>query len=434
MANALAAWAAQPLRTVQDYQDADAERQQRGMRNALLQMQMQQAQQGMADQQAVRNALSQHGATEQGANALMQLGAFDQAQAVQKQLAARQQAEAAQRQKLALRSLMPAQGIDANRVSGVAGPRPEALGVVGQRGRFDPAQMLAAGFAPGDVEKMQGMIDPRTEVKDYQQVRMPDGSVKVVGLTKDGKTVETGQTPFIKPEARDFGGYVGGIDPVTGRVQNYGSKTMSAAELAVDARAREKNRNDAGANSKLDWKQDTAGNWVGLPKDGPAGGQVQPVTVDMPGKRQMQSQGALDIIKEAEGLIDKATGSGMGAMLDSGAQFFGKSTEGAQYAAKLKGLEGALMMAQPRMEGPQSNMDVALYRQMAGQIGDPTVPAETKRAAIAAVKQLHEKYAGPTVRQGGQPAGQGGRSVVRTGTMGGRKVIQYSDGSVEYAQ
>lgn len=428
-ANALAPFL-QPAKSVNefiaDYDAVDAGKH----RNALLRMQMQQAQQGMADQQAVRNALIQHGPTEQGVNALLGLGAFDQAQAIQQQVAARQKAEAAARQdatrQQALRSLMPVQGIDANRVSGVAGPRPEALGVVGQRGRFDPAQMLAAGFAPGDVEKMQGMIDPRTEVKDYQQVRMPDGSVKVVGLTKDGKTVETGQTPFIKPEARDFGGYVGGIDPVTGRVQNYGNKTMSAAELAVDARAREKNRNDAGANSKLDWKQDTAGNWVGLPKDGPAGGQVQPVTVDMPGKRQMQSQGALDIIKEAEGLIDKATGSGLGSMVDSGAQFFGRSTEGAQYAAKLKGLEGALMMAQPRMEGPQSNMDVALYRQMAGQIGDPTVPAETKRAAIAAVKQLHEKYAGP---QQGQ-----GRTVVRTGTMNGRKVVQYSDGTTEYAK
>ena len=54
------------------------------------------------------------------------------------------------------------------------------------------------------------------------------------------------------------------------------------------------------------------------------------------------------------------------------------------------------MMSQPRMEGPQSDKDVALYRQMAGQIGDSTIPIETRRAALNGIRQLHEKYTGGT--------------------------------------
>ena len=52
-------------------------------------------------------------------------------------------------------------------------------------------------------------------------------------------------------------------------------------------------------------------------------------------------------------------------------------------------------MAMPRMEGPQSDKDTALYRQMAGQIGDSTVPTSTRKAALGTIKNLHQKYAGP---------------------------------------
>jgi hypothetical protein len=44
------------------------------------------------------------------------------------------------------------------------------------------------------------------------------------------------------------------------------------------------------------------------------------------------------------------------------------------------------------MEGPQSDKDVALYREMAGRIGDPTVPAAEKRAAVATIRSLQQKY------------------------------------------
>lgn len=114
---------------------------------------------------------------------------------------------------------------------------------------------------------------------------------------------------------------------------------------------------------------------------------------------------ALDLIREARKVIDGATGSYLGAVADEAARVFGKSTRGARATAQLKALEGALMMAQPRMEGPQSNMDVALYRQMAAQIGDPTTPVKTRKAALDTIEKLHIKYATGAPVQTATPAG-----------------------------
>jgi uncharacterized protein (UPF0147 family) len=51
------------------------------------------------------------------------------------------------------------------------------------------------------------------------------------------------------------------------------------------------------------------------------------------------------------------------------------------------------MTNMPRMEGPQSDRDVDLYRQAAGQIGDPTVPRDIKKAAVKTIRELQKKYA-----------------------------------------
>jgi hypothetical protein len=111
-------------------------------------------------------------------------------------------------------------------------------------------------------------------------------------------------------------------------------------------------------------------------------------------KQRAGAEGALAIINEAEPLIDKATGSYVGAGTDLAARAFGGTTEGATTIAQLKTLQAALMMKLPRMEGPQSNYDVQLYREAAGQSGDPTVPRAQKKAALDTIRALQEKYAG----------------------------------------
>ncbi len=110
--------------------------------------------------------------------------------------------------------------------------------------------------------------------------------------------------------------------------------------------------------------------------------------------RIREANDALATIADAENLIDKSTNSYLGAGIDQAARVFGQSTGGAQAAAQLKALEGALVSKMPKMSGPQSDKDVLLYKQMAGQLGDPTIPADTKKAALTTIKKIQERYAG----------------------------------------
>lgn len=102
---------------------------------------------------------------------------------------------------------------------------------------------------------------------------------------------------------------------------------------------------------------------------------------------------SLDAANAAKDLLPKATGSGFGAMRDKGAALFGTTTEGAQNAAKLKVIAGKLVAAVPKFSGPQSDKDVQLYREMAGQVGDDTLPYETRQAALETVIALQSAEA-----------------------------------------
>jgi hypothetical protein len=107
------------------------------------------------------------------------------------------------------------------------------------------------------------------------------------------------------------------------------------------------------------------------------------------GSNAIGTQSLLDI---ADPLIDVATGSTVGAGVDAVSKFFGKPTGGAEAISKLKVLQAGLMTSMPRMEGPQSDRDVQLYRDASGQIGDPTVPADIKKAALQTIRQIQQKY------------------------------------------
>ena len=86
------------------------------------------------------------------------------------------------------------------------------------------------------------------------------------------------------------------------------------------------------------------------------------------------------------------TGSGIGAGLDWAAGLTGTSPKGAAEADKLRVIGGILTSKVPRMEGPQSNVDVQLYRETAGQVGDATLPRSRRLAALDTVERLLAKY------------------------------------------
>jgi hypothetical protein len=154
---------------------------------------------------------------------------------------------------------------------------------------------------------------------------------------------------------------------------------------------------------------------VGNPEQGfaafnPKEGSFGQATAPGQAKRTMQSGNALAVIAEARPLINIATGSGVGARADEAAALIGRSPAGADAIAKLRVLQANLMMNQPRMEGPQSDRDVQLYREAAGKIGDPTTPRSQKLAALDAIENIHRRYVN-------NPMGTAAASTTRVDTL-----------------
>lgn len=110
-------------------------------------------------------------------------------------------------------------------------------------------------------------------------------------------------------------------------------------------------------------------------------------------KKGANARVVMDTLDIADSLIDASTGSLVGAGVDRLASVFGVAPKGAQAAAQLKVLQAGLMLNMPRMEGPQSDRDVELYRQAAASLGDDTVPNDVKKAAVRTIRQLQQKYA-----------------------------------------
>lgn len=113
-------------------------------------------------------------------------------------------------------------------------------------------------------------------------------------------------------------------------------------------------------------------------------------------------------IKLARSLIPAATGSLAGAARDKALGALGVSTDESKAAAQLETLAGWMVANVPRMEGPQSNIDVENYRIMAGRVGDRTVPTSERLAALDVLENLQSKYADlnrEIVGQGGSGEG-----------------------------
>ena len=94
-----------------------------------------------------------------------------------------------------------------------------------------------------------------------------------------------------------------------------------------------------------------------------------------------------DAYKEG-GLIDKSTGSGAGALVDMAAGFVGQATPGAVAVGQLKPMYDLALKMVPRFEGPQSDKDTKSYEQASGQLANPAVPNDTKKAAAKEIVRL----------------------------------------------
>lgn len=305
--------------------------------------------------------------------------------------------------------------------------------------RPDAQSQMLAQQAQAQVLKLANEL-PKF-ANDYRVGKDKKGNLVNVRLADDGSEQYSPTQVAEQLHFADNGQQLLGVDKYTGRASVVSGKYQTPDSIASNATSmRGQNMTDSRARELNDiTRQGQQTQVINDPNQGillvDKGTGLTRKTYDQTGapipsesqaKKTSAANNIVPLIDQASQLVSGATGSSVGAGIDSTLKAFGGAPQGAQNIAKLKVIEGALMMNQPRMEGPQSDKDVALYRQMAGQLGDPTVPNSIKSAALAQIKALNDKYA----TGGGKPAG--GKTIVKTGMYGGKKVYQYSDGSVDY--
>jgi hypothetical protein len=107
---------------------------------------------------------------------------------------------------------------------------------------------------------------------------------------------------------------------------------------------------------------------------------------------------SFDLMKEAGSILSSNAPSsgrasniltGIGEMVNLP---FGARKQESEADAKLKVLGGALTSKQPRFEGPQSNIDMAFYKQMAGDLDNPNLPIESRLQTLQTMISLQKKY------------------------------------------
>lgn len=316
--------------------------------------------------------------------------------------------------------------------------------------KFDSMAALQLGIDPKAIADYASVPNAgRAKVARTQEVMGPNGMKQIVQLDDYGQQVGGGLDGYVAPQLVDTGSTKQFVTPTAGQSYQVG---LSPAEILANQRGNaslalrdQNNRILAEAN---DINRMAARTQIVSGADGTqylvdkGTGEARPATnqqgapvkagqaAEDANKRTRDANDSVELIRIARETLPGATGSGIGAAADTTGRFFGVTSDSAQKAAQLEALGGALVMKMPRMEGPQSNLDQLLYREMAGKIGDRTVPIAEREAALQTVEQLLGKYATNGPQQAQQPQQ---RQVVRTGTSGGRKVVQYSDGSLEYA-
>ncbi|WP_337053988.1 hypothetical protein [Pseudoxanthomonas sp. USHLN014] len=176
-----------------------------------------------------------------------------------------------------------------------------------------------------------------------------------------------------------------GNNPFAGRPQEQQAAATEAAKQSVQLQY---------LPQELGMRTDAAIRQAGGTAQAQAATKLAAEQQEQQQTRARDARDTLSLLDQAEQLLPGATGGRAGQLGDAAAAMFGVSTPGAQATAQLQTIAGQLTSKMPRMQGPQSDRDVQLYQQMAGDLANPQVPVATRQAALRTIRQLNQKYAG----------------------------------------
>jgi len=112
----------------------------------------------------------------------------------------------------------------------------------------------------------------------------------------------------------------------------------------------------------------------------------------------------LGLLTGVDALIDKAHSSRAGNVLGGLQNVIGIDSDANKADAQLAVIQGALVSKMPKMSGPQSDKDVLLYREMAGEIANPNISAQARKAAAETVRGIQKAYINGFSQEGYLPA------------------------------
>jgi len=266
---------------------------------------------------------------------------------------------------------------------------------------FNGYAKAMAGIDPARAMALQQSLQKESTINKLDVKDFTPASVAKYALTKDYADL----VRLDKAHFANTGGATVALDPYTGKTLGTVANTQSpdnAASVSATLRGQKLTNALGWANhqlgqNRLTFDQTQAGKpqyhegqWVTPPSAMAAGQAVSAMATS----GQKDAREALNLIETARQIIPKSTGSWLGAGVDQVGRVFGASTGGDTAAAQLKALEGALVSKMPKMTGPQSDKDVLLYKQMAGEIGDPTIPKSRKLAALQVIEEIQKRHAG----------------------------------------
>jgi len=284
--------------------------------------------------------------------------------------------------------------------------------------------LASAGATAGDLSTAN-MAEKKLVAPEPIQITRADG--KIIFVDKNPYSA-TFKQEILPSQAAGMTPYQTGTLDVSRKNLGVAQGNLSVAQqrLAQDAQG-------------VTYQQDAQGNIIALPSRLVSGGA--PVARAVAGEggapvkgkpsafaekaaaQRMQMGKDLEFaIKELSnitkdgGLIDQSTGSGAGRLIDIAVGFGGKAMPGAVAIGKIAPVADLVLKMIPRFEGPQSDKDTTSYKEAAGQLANPTIPTETRKEAGKTVLRLMKERKGQFAStameaEGVAPAPAGGGSI-----------------------
>jgi hypothetical protein len=116
-------------------------------------------------------------------------------------------------------------------------------------------------------------------------------------------------------------------------------------------------------------------------------------------KKEAQGQTMIELARKAQSILPSATSGAISTLATMATDAAGIPTNKSASDGQLRIISAQLVSNVPRMEGPQSDADVKLYKQAAADVGNTNIPYQTRIKSLNTIIELNSKYA----KGGAQP-------------------------------